>query len=781
MNGKYLYLAITCLLGILSFVQSPSIFFTIFLLYLSALYFVKQFPLEKLTVFFIIYLIFFIVSFSIINQHGTRISEKQRLFHVKYDSELTIDGDQFQALVTEETKGEKLLVRYKIRSEEEKEALKKKANSPLLCKSLGELKKPYSAHNPNGFEYDRYLERKHIFWIIKLSSSPFENCTPLKPSPLSILKENRLKGIRYLESNFPADTAAVAAALIFGDRGSFDADLLAAYQKIGIIHLLAISGLHVSLSIGMLYYLGIRLGMTKEKMLRLLLVFLPVYAVLTGGSPSVIRSVLMIFIMVAADRWKHKHRLQPIDTLSLAFIGFLLFSPNTIFDAGFQLSFSVSFALILSAPYIITRYPNNLHRLLATSYISQLSALPFLLYHFFEISLIGILVNLVFIPLYSFVFLPGVYVLFFMQLIFGSVPSPIMIIFTKIIRTSNVFALSAAQYPFVNFVVGRPSIVMATVLILLCLFVFVFWEKSKKTKMATLILLLPLFFLMVQKEVKKLDPTGEVTAIDVGQGDSILIKLPRNHGTYLIDTGGTAVFGGAEDWRKASSSFEVGKNIVVPFLKGRGISKIDKLILTHGDTDHTGGSYSVIKELKIKEILMPSIAEPNINEKKIEALAAKKGIPVYRASDGDVWGDGKSFFRVLSPTRGFKGEPNTGSIVILAKLGGLNWLFTGDFDVEGERRLLQKYPALKIDVLKVGHHGSKTSTSPELLKKYKPQIAIISVGANNRFGHPNTETLKNLQNNGISILRTDLQGAITYHFFEEKGTFSTFFPYYITK
>jgi competence protein ComEC len=266
------------------------------------------------------------------------------------------------------------------------------------------------------------------------------------------------------------------------------------------------------------------------------------------------------------------------------------------------------------------------------------------------------------------------------------------------------------------------------------------------------------------------NPFGEVTMIDVGQGDSILIHYPFGKGTYLIDTGGTIQFE-EDEWKKAAKPFEVGRDVVVPFLKGKGITKLDKLILTHGDTDHIGGTLALLNEIEVTQILMPSVAELSKSELTIIQKAKNKGIQVVMVADGSQWENEKSTFYVLSPEENYQGERNSGSIAIMAKIAGLNWFFGGDLDQEGEERIIKKYPNLHIDVLKAGHHGSKTSTSEQFINKIKPAISWISVGEHNRYGHPHSEVLGQLEN--TTVYRTDYHGAITYRFYQDSGTFSS--------
>jgi competence protein ComEC len=510
-------------------------------------------------------------------------------------------------------------------------------------------------------------------------------------------------------------------------------------------------------------------------MINFLLILLPIYVILTGGSPSVIRSAMMIFLVLLTAKWQARLKLFPIDAISLAFIAYLFNSPMVIFDAGFQLSFSVSLIIILSAPYILQSYQRNLTRMLATSLAAQVEALPFLLYHYFEVSLIGIIANMVYIPLFSFVYLPGLYLLFFIQFIFGKTPLILTKLFLAIITFANRLISYLSGLSFFRLIPGRPSWLFLILYVLLLLAIFYLWEAKNYLQRKLYLVILSGLLVVSQPSWNWIDPYGEVTMIDVGQGDSILIHFPHGKGNYLIDTGGTIHFG-EEKWKERAKAFEVGRDVVVPFLKGKGITKIDKLILTHGDMDHIGGAFSIIKELKVKQILMPAVTEPSTTELDIIKEANKRKIPIVKVSEGDHWTNEENLFYILSPEKNYAGERNGGSIAFITQLGGQKWFFGGDLDQEGEEKIIKKYPNLDIDVLKAGHHGSKTSSAESFINQITPKIALISAGENNRFGHPHQEVLERLEKTKTIILRTDQQGAITYKFYHQKGTFLTYIP-----
>ncbi|NWQ40095.1 DNA internalization-related competence protein ComEC/Rec2 [Bacillus sp. EB106-08-02-XG196] len=769
MNSKCFYFAIAAVLGVLT-----SLFFLPILLcsiiYVYLLHTYKKYSKQQLFIVICLFITFFLTGQHTITHNKTKLHDSLTTFYLQYTENTKVDGDLLQVIAFDIKNKERLLIRYKIKTEAEKEALKDTNFYGRLCYVTGVLTEASIAKNPNAFNYQKYLAAKQIYKIVELENNPLNKCAEVKSTPLTIIKEVRFTGIKYLEKHFPAEIAALSAALIFGDRSMFDSEVLINYQKTGIVHLLAISGLHVSLLIGMVFYLGIRIGLTKQFMMNFLLVLLPIYAILTGASPSVIRAVLMLFIVLFVLRWKKPIKLSPIDAISLTLMIYVFFSPLIILDAGFQLSFSVSYAIILSVPGILPRYQETISSMVVISVIAQLAALPILLYHFFEISFISIAANLLYIPLFSFVFLPGLYILYLIQLIFDDTPSFLINLFMKIITLANGLIEKLADLSFAQLVTGRPNLLLFIIYMVIIVFIFLIWESGFHQKRKLQVIFLAFALITFQNIWNWVNPFGEVTMIDVGQGDSILIHYPFGKGTYLIDTGGTILFE-EEEWKKSAKPFEVGRDVVVPFLKGKGITKLDKLILTHGDADHIGGALAVLKEIEVTQILMPSVAEPSKSELSIIHEAKKRGIQIVMVADGSQWKNEMGLFYVLSPEENYQGERNSGSIAIMANIGGLNWFFGGDLDQAGEERIIKNYPNLQIDVLKAGHHGSKTSTSEQFINKIKPAISWISVGEYNRYGHPHTEVLEHLEN--TTVYRTDVHGAITYRFYQESGTFSS--------
>lgn len=775
MYGKWIYFAGAALLSVLTAFFNSPIIIVVLILYIIFLYRLKHFSHKQLATTFLIILIYYTHSDVVKNNRESQLSEKQTDFVVSFIDGIKYDGDVLQATAKEIRTNEKLVVRYRFRSHDEKEYYKKNLIIGDACKVKGSLLIPDEARNANSFNYKKYLNDHNIFWTMQMSQLDIHSCRPYDRSVIMKLGKLRQQGIAYIEEHYPPETASLSAALIFGDRQLFDPDLLNSYQKLGIIHLLAISGLHVGMLSSMVYFLGIRLGVTRERMIDFLFVFLPIYALLTGAAPSVLRAVTMLLLGLLTIRKKGIRKISPIDAISVTLLLFLFINPFSLFDVGFQLSFAVSFALVMSAPVILSSYKNYLVQLFVTSIIAQLAALPIMLYHFYEFSLLSFIVNLVYIPLFSFIFLPGTLLVFFIHFFFSLPGNVLLRLLTKFIQYMNTFTEELSQFPYATLVVGRPHWVLLIVYVLAVIVVFLFWEKQQTVKGVVKLFFIPTFIIFVQLQIPNISPIGEVTFIDVGQGDSIFIQLPFGKGNYLIDSGGNLFFD-KEQWQQRKKQFEVGRDIVVPFLKGKGITTIDKLILTHGDADHIGGSLNILDQITVKEIILPKSKQLSSLELKILQIAKQKSIQVSFAHEGVNWQEGESNFHFVSPRETGEDERNDGSLVLAAEIGGLTWLFTGDLEVNGEERFVKNYGNLSIDVLKAGHHGSKSSSSEQFLKATSPKMAIISVGRNNRYNHPHREVIERYEGKHIHLLRTDQLGAITYTFFGKRGTFTTMLP-----
>jgi competence protein ComEC len=651
------------------------------------------------------------------------------------------------------TLGENLVVRYKMNSSAEKLTLEKLEIS-MSCFLDGTLKKPEPKSHFYGMNYREYLHNQNIHWILEPNQIDEASCvTDEKVSLISQIKLWRSKNIKKVESRFSPNTAGLINALVFGYREKIEIQTLEAYQKLGLTHLLAVSGFNVGIISLFLYLLFVRAGIFKELAYVLIVIILPVYIVLTGGESSIVRAGIMGMVVLCFTIFRKK--LNPVVLLSLVCIGMLFWNPMTAFDLGFQLSFLMTFVLITSISIFHSK--SNIQLLIITSSMCSLFSFPIILFHFFEFSLWSLPFNMLYIPFVSLVLFPVSFFVFFSILLIPSAISwlkhPVQFLFE-----SSAAALEVSQGWNGTILLGRPSMWLLLLYFVAILYYFYQWERNDRLHLKTFIPIL--FVIMLQAGIPYLDPSAKVSFINVGQGDSILIELPFRKAVYLIDTGGSILFE-KEEWEKPDEEFDVTKKAVLPFIKGKGIRKIDGLILSHGDMDHAGGTFFLINHFPVEMMYLPKNDKLGELEAEIIESGEKLGINIIPLSKGMEWGFDNSRFLVLHPSQK-NSSSNNRSVVLWAMFYHTSFLFTGDVEKEAEDDIINNFKSLKTDVLKVAHHGSNTSTKEQFLKLAKPEFAIVSTGRNNIYGHPAKDVISRLKDNKIRIYRTDRHGDIMF-------------------
>ncbi|CAH0139885.1 ComE operon protein 3 [Peribacillus sp. Bi96] len=768
MARHLLLLAISATFGVSAHSFFNVRFLIVILIFLCFLYYTVGLSVKALSLHLVVMAIFLGAATLADHRNNTVYTGSESDFIITFTHQPNIDGNALKGFIESE-RGERLMLRYKITTEQEKENLSRLLQIGLSCRAEGNLQIPDKHRNENGFDYQRYLLRQGTHWIFKADSISFQECVVDGNSMVVSIRNLRMKGIAYIREHFPEESSGFVTALVFGDQTYIDANDLTNYQQLSLVHLLAISGLHVSFLTGLLFYLGIRIGITRERMTVAILIFLPVYMILTGASPSVVRSCLMAMLLFLLLLFKK--RVSAGAAIGAVYMALIFFQPNMLYDIGFQLSFAVTFSIIMSSR-IFSYYSQKTMQLFIISSICQLSALPILLFHFFEVSFLGVFLNVLYVPLYSIILLPLSLISLFIHLLMPSIGQPLLSILNFTFILSNKAADAAANLPLSSISFGKPHFIMMIFLVITLLGLYLNWEESfDKSKIWWGIMMVLLLF---QYNLQKLSPFGEVQMIDVGQGDSILIILPFNRGNYLIDTGGQITFP-IETWAKKRKKFNTAEDIIIPLLKSKGIHQLDKLILTHADADHVGSAKELIDHFKVEEIVIGGWNEEHFRDLDFVSRAREKKMKITVMKRGDQWVMGGARFSVLDPHEKEENK-NDSSIVIYAELGGLSWLLTGDMEEEGERGFLDTFPQIQADILKVGHHGSKTSSSSSFLEQVKPRAALISVGKDNRYGHPHGDVIRNLEENGTRVFRTDEDGSIIYKFYKRKGTFRKTLP-----
>jgi competence protein ComEC len=633
------------------------------------------------------------------------------------------------------------------------------------------LKIPDPARNHGGFDYKNFLYQQNIHLVGTIINEKWENQhnKGVKGLLLRQLDHQKQRWINQTGKIFSDHTAPIVQAMTIGVYDELDRELVSRYQKLGLVHILAISGLHIGIILWSLYYLILKLPITREKALTTLFIFIPFYIYLSGANVSVIRAGLMGMIVLISMRfhlWK-----QSVVGLYITYILLLLWNPFYLFQAGFQLSFLVTYFLIVVYPHfsfllqgLDNKWIIGFKQLVVISLIAQIISLPILLLHFYQFSPISFFLNLLLVPLYSFLFIPGAFLLTMISFMELQVENLGITIYEYILNWVHKGLDWASLLPYASINTGKPQMLWFFLYALVIIFILINSER-KKLKWSYMGLFLIPVLIIGQTIFPHLDKEAHVMLLDVGQGEAIVIEAPFREEVVLIDLGGQVQFP-TDDWKKRRKDFEVGRDILLPYLKYRGINKIDKIIITHGHYDHFSGIQGLLSEVKIEKMLRSPMAPKSAFEKEWTEKIQEQGIQIYTLARGDWWETEHTKFKVLFP-RKEKGTLITAenvhdaNVVLWSELHNTTFLWTGDIEGEGEIEIIKEYPNLTADVLKVAHHGSLTSTSADWLSQVKPKLTLISVGKNNRYGLPHPDIIKRIQSQkGIKVYRTDEKGGI---------------------
>lgn len=601
------------------------------------------------------------------------------------------------------------------------------------------------------FDMDNYLKSNGA--VGQLQISQYELIGQEK-NFISFMAGQRFKMKQHIQDHFPLSLQAEAEALLIGSREQMTTDMQNAYQTLGITHLFAISGLHVALIVWLFYEMMIRIGVRRETANWLLLIALPLYALLAGGAPSVWRSVSVTEIVLISMFFQRKIAIE--DAFSLSIIGFVFLTPWIIFQIGFQLSYLAAFSLIYSSKLLKSSQSYLFQSFIITA-VCQLIVYPILLYHFYEISISSFLANLVFVPLFSFVILPINLFFLLLTFIFPALAEILFLVYEPLRNLLDILILKLGTLPYQLWNPMKPqtwTVLLAYISVVLLL---ISVERKKNVFFSTLFFLSVVVFIQL---APYLDTSTRITFVNVGQGDCVLIEIPFRKQVILIDTGGLLRFD-QEFWKQTNEPYEIGRQVVLPFLKGKGINTIDTLILTHADADHMEGAEEVLRGVKVKEIhITPGSGEKEVMNDLWEEIK-KQRIPIYEKKAGDTILSDYFHFQYLYPMDETY-EGNNDSLVLSMKNNYFHGLFIGDLEEQGELGLVERYSNAiqQIELLKIGHHGSKTSSNEQFLTLVQPSVAIIQAGFENRYGHPHPEVVERLEELRIPYLQTGTDGTI---------------------
>lgn len=660
---------------------------------------------------------------------------------------MKINGQMLRGFATSDAG--KLYVTYKIQSEAEKERLEAAPLAGLTVVATGTLTAPDARLHRFQFSMRDYLNSHNALGTYEIKSMTYEGYAQTIAAKLARYRHHLLQ---HIDDTFPESLRAEAKALLFGDQRDIDQDITRAYQILGITHLFAISGLHVALLGGIFYQLllfcHVRINWAKT----FLLIALPTYAILAGGTPSVWRSALMTGIVLLLQFKQTK--ISAADALALSFIGFVLYNPAVIFQVGFQLSYLATAALIYSTHILATS--SWLKNAFLMTFVCQLLVYPLLLHQFYEISLSSFIVNIFLVPIFSFVILPLNVIFFLLSYASPAITSWLLQWYAPLRERLTDLLVWCASLPYQLWQPGRPALWLSCIAMIGVLMMFVAFEKGRY-KIAISAVAIPVLLIQV---VPMLHSDMRITYLSVGQGDSTIIELPYRRAVYVVDTGGILRFSG-DAWKTSDTPYEVGRQVVVPYLKGKGLTAVDTLILTHADADHVEGAEEVMQGVRVNEVhISPSSANESIM-KDVIAEAKKQHIPIKEQIAGRHFQVGDVRFDYLWPYD-TQYEGNNDSLVLKVSRGVFSTLLTGDIEQQGELEMMAKSD-VRTTILSPGHHGSKTSSAEQFLTATEAQLAIFSTGKNNRYGHPAQEVRERFEALGIPTLNTAEDGTIELH------------------
>ncbi len=602
----------------------------------------------------------------------------------------------------------------------------------------GKPKIPEKIKNYGAFNYKLYLKRKKIYYFIKIKHD--RDIKILSKNNLGFIEHIRLKfKNRILKFSENKDISGFYLSVLMGDKSYLSKELKNNMLSLGIIHLLAISGFHIAILFSVVYFICLFLLRLSLKIIRKIdifkvslvfsIVFINFYLVLIDFQTSASRAVIMITLFSLSKIFEKKF--NPVNILALSALIILLTDKSAFLSIGFYLSFLAVMAFLIPIkaikPYFknLKKYQKIILEYLVVNLTVFIVTMPVLLFTFHKISLGQIVFNFIFIPLFSFIIYPVALFLVLFKISFL-----IDFNYSLFDKLSNFLS---GNYFFVN-PVNLIQLVLSFCVIFL-IFYLLIRLKTERYFVKTVVVLLILYFVIILFPYNRESKGVNIYFMSVGNGDAILIT--HNGEIVLIDAG-------------SELRGNNGKRVIIPHLDYFNIKKIDYAVITHADEDHYGGFKALLGQNRIKKLiysgkLPEELKNYNINYKNVhkKEIININGVKLY-----------------LFPSNNFK-EDNNNSIIAYFEYKNYKFLFTGDAEKKREKLFTEKHKNIKnITILKLGHHGARTSSSLKFLKYLNPEIAVISCGKNNRFHHPHKETLKKLKKFNIKYYRTDKQGEI---------------------
>jgi len=638
---------------------------------------------------------------------------------------------------------------------------------------LGKLSIPPGIRNPGDFNYREYLKLNNIYGVVHVFG--YDNVTVRSRHRGSWMHNNIILPIKnysihVVDSLIGGDEGSFLKGLLVGDRSEISKEIKTSFINAGVIHVLAVSGLNVAFVIIIFFSLFSVLPLSQNWKTLLTILALVGYMFITGATPSIVRATIMGIILLSGRMLERKSDIY--NSIAVACIVILLVDARQLFDVGFQLSFLAVISMVYFYPMLYRLFqllPESLKKNAAVDYTAklffaslaaQLGTMPLTIIYFGRISLISLLANVVVIPAINIALAIGFVVVLFSLVSFW-LASIYAAVCQLLLHLTIRFVDIASNLPYAYFEIHQFALLQSLLFYSAVLMIFHLGNGSFKQKLAVIVLVVINFIIFGIGFSERWGKDGRLTVafLDVGQGDASILKFPDGK-TMLIDAG------------PKTRTYDAGEHVILPFLKHSGIRKIDVAVVTHPHDDHIGGLAYLIKNIQIGEVLESGQRYGSDIKRECDSLIGIKGIAHKTAHAGEQIDafDGARVY-VLHPNSRFvspegeslDGNPNDGSVVLKVVYGKCGMLFMGDVDRTAELAVTEIYgDFLKSDILKVAHHGSITSSTPQFALKSKPMYAVISVGRFNPFNHPSAEVLTRYRALDTRIMRTDELGAVMF-------------------
>lgn len=622
---------------------------------------------------------------------------------------------------------------------------KQQINAGQYWQMTVKLKKPHGRLNPGGFDYERWLFMQNIGATGYVRNSPEPVLLSTAPIWQSFTAVRQTIANQLTDLLGHSENIGLIKALTIGERHEISKRQWDVFRKTGTIHLLAISGLHIGLISGLIFFLvfkiAVKLSVTSPQRLAAIsaVAVAVFYSALAGFSVPTQRSLIMLTIVMSAVAWQRNTSSKNI--LALAMLAVVMFDPLAVLSAGFWLSFLAVAVIVYSLAGRLGKAGYWVNAL-KIHCVTAIGLSPILIFYFQQVSIIAPLANFIAVPVVSLLIVPLCFTAVLSMPVSAELATVIFRLIDEILQGLWLLLSAMAEVPYASATMALPPFYVIP-LALLGIFVLLS-PRGMPARWLGWMLLLPLLFV---KQDKPKAGDVEMTLLDVGQGLSAVIQT-ANH-TLVFDTGA-----------KYSEQFDMGDSVVMPFLQHKGIQQIDTLLISHADNDHIGGAKSIIEQIKVLEILT-SVPKALDKYQPVQCEAGRKW----------VWD--QVVFKIISPTLGVLNGENNNSCVLKVSSKQSSILLTGDIEQEAESRLVeQEGIKLKSDVLIAPHHGSKTSSSMPFLKRVRPSAVIIPAGYKNRFSFPHDSVVKRYEALNASWMSTADKGAITVKLKENRFTIS---------